>query len=185
MTTREEASMIIRRHALWAGAAALLPLPLLDLAAVTVVQLDMLKQLSVLYGRDYNAMSGKAFVSALTGGTLATLAASMVKALPGVGTIIGGVSGMVIAGASTFAVGEVTADVFESGKDIGDIDPSAVKDAYNRAFNQGKKVVAEMQENPETKQVFDALERLHGLREKGAITEAEYEAQKQKLLERL
>src|SRR5688500_11802427 len=122
MTTRDEASMIIRRHALWAGAAALLPLPLLDLAAVTVVQLDMLRQLSELYARNYDAMRGKAFVSALTGSTLATLAASMVKALPGVGTIIGGVSGMVIAGASTFAVGEVTADVFESGKDISDID---------------------------------------------------------------
>lgn len=145
----------------------------------------MLRQLSELYGRNYDEMRGKAFVSALTGGTIATLAASMVKVLPGVGTILGGVSGMVIAGASTFAVGEVTADQFEAGKDIGDIDPGAVKDAYKRAFDRGKKVVSEMQANPETQEIFDSLERLHDLREKGAISEAEYEQQKSKLLERL
>lgn len=32
MTTRDQASAIIRKQALWAAAAALLPLPLLDLA---------------------------------------------------------------------------------------------------------------------------------------------------------
>lgn len=185
MTNREQASAIIRKQALWASAAALLPLPLLDLAAVAVVQIDMLKQLSDLYGRNYDEMRGKAFVSALTGSTLATLGASLVKALPGVGTILGGISGMIIAGASTFAVGEVTADVFESGRNIEDIDPGDVKEAYKRAFSQGKKVVAEMRENPQTQAIFSDLERLHELREKGAITEAEYEAQKAKLLERL
>src|SRR5437868_7124621 len=143
MTNREQASIIVRRHALWGAAAGLLPIPLLDLAGVTAVQLDMLRQLSDLYGRNYDAMRGKAFVSALSGGTIATVASSVVKALPGVGTIIGGVSGMVIAGASTFAVGEVTTDVFESGRDIGDINPEAVRSAYQRAFERGKTVVKE------------------------------------------
>ena len=77
--------------------------------------------ISALYGRNYDAMRGRAFVTALTGSTLATLASSLVKAVPGIGTVIGGLSGMVIAGASTYAVGEVAADVFESGKDIGEI----------------------------------------------------------------
>jgi len=178
-----ETSAVVLRHTLIAAAAGLIPVPLIDLAAVTAIQIDMLKKLAELYGRDYNTMSGRAFVSALTTSTLATLGASVVKVIPGVGHLIGGVSMSVLAGASTYGVGQVATEIFASGKSLDQVDVETVKEAYKRAFNQGKGVVTEMQQK--NKDTFAAIERLHDLKEKGAISEAEYEAQKNKLLERL
>jgi hypothetical protein len=71
MSQRTQADAIIRSHVLWAMGGGLIPIPLVDFAAVTAVQLEMLQQLAHLYGVDYSRSNGKAFVSALTGTTLA------------------------------------------------------------------------------------------------------------------
>ena len=91
-TKRSEAQVIIRSHVLWSMGGGLIPIPLVDFAAVTAIQLEMLQQLAQLYGVDYTRSNGKAFVSALTGTTIARLGASFLKALPGVGTVLGGAS---------------------------------------------------------------------------------------------
>src|SRR5262245_50550881 len=159
-----EASSIVTRHTLLAAAAGLIPVPLVDLAAITAIQIDLLKQLAQVFGRDYTTMSGTAFASALTTSTLATIGASVVKALPGVGSLIGGVSMSVLAGASTYGVGQVAIEIFASGKSLDQVDVETVKEAYKRAFNQGKGVVTEMQQK--NKDTFAAIERLHELKEK-------------------
>jgi len=56
---REEADKIIKSHVLWAVGAGLVPLPLFDVAAVTAIQMDMLKQLAALYQVDYSTSTGK------------------------------------------------------------------------------------------------------------------------------
>jgi uncharacterized protein (DUF697 family) len=182
-TSDAATSSIILKHTIWAMAAGLIPLPLVDLAAVTAIQIDMIKQLAEHHGRDYNVMSGKAFVGALTGSGLAMFGASVIKTIPVIGSVVGGVSVPVFAGASTWAVGQMATEIFASGSTLEDADMSTVKEAYRKAYDKGKKVVSEMQEK--NKDTFAAIERLHDLKEKGAISEAEYEAQKQKLLERL
>ena len=93
----------------------MVPIPLIDIAAVTAVQIDMLRQIATVYGANYDASKGKAFASALAGSTFARIGASVVKALPGIGTVVGGVSMSVLSGASTYAVGTVAIGVFESG----------------------------------------------------------------------
>lgn len=87
-----KAEAIIRSHVLWSMGGGLIPIPLVDFAAVTAIQLEMLQQLARLYEVDYSQSTGKAFVSALTGTTIARLGASFVKAIPGIGTWIGGSS---------------------------------------------------------------------------------------------
>lgn len=186
MDQREEASEIIRKHVLWALGAGLLPLPLLDIAAVTAVQLDMLKQLADLYEADYSNARGKAFVSALTGSTLAALGASLIKAIPGIGSVIGVLSMPVLSGASTYAVGEVAVDIFRTGTDLPDADLDSVKAAYDELLEKGKAFATRLRgEAASSRDVFQALERLGELKEKGVISEEEFEAQKQKLLDRL
>ena len=93
---RKEADHVVRKHVLYSMGAGLVPVPLIDIAAVTAVQIDMLRQLAVLYGADYDATKGKAFASALAGGTFARIGASVVKSIPGVGTIVGGMSMVVL-----------------------------------------------------------------------------------------
>ena len=85
----------------------MIPIPMLDFTAVTAIQIDMLSQLSTLYGADYTASTGKTFVAALTGSTFAKIGASLVKIVPGIGTMIGGLSMSIMSGASTYAVGQV------------------------------------------------------------------------------
>ena len=92
MTKRDESEQIIMKHVLWSMGGGLIPIPLFDVAAVTAVQLDMLKSLASLYGVDYSKENGKAFAGALTGSTFARLGASAMKVIPGIGWVVGGFS---------------------------------------------------------------------------------------------
>jgi uncharacterized protein (DUF697 family) len=183
---RQEADKVVRKHVLYALGAGLVPIPLIDIAAVTAVQIDMLRQIATVYGANYDASKGKAFASALAGSTFARIGASVVKALPGIGTVVGGVSMSVLSGASTYAVGTVAIGVFESGGDLIDANLDSAKKAYIQQFEEGKQFVSRLrEESKEGQDVFQALERLGELRQKGVIIEEEFQAQKKKLLDRL
>ena len=116
------ADNIILNHVFFSLGAGLVPLPLLDIAAVTVVQLDMLKQLSRLYDVPFQEESGKSLISAIAGGIAAKFGASMIKALPLVGTFLGGVSMSVLSGASTYSIGQVFKQHFSSGGNLTNVD---------------------------------------------------------------
>lgn len=186
MSKQEQADKIVRSHVIWSLGGGLIPVPLFDLAAVTAIQLDMLKQLASLYEADYEGSKGKAFVSALTGSTFAKIGASIIKAIPGIGTLLGGVSMSALSGASTYAIGQVIITHLETGGHFLDVDLDSVKTAYNEAFEKGKKFVEDLKgEEKAGEDVYAALEKLGELKEKGVITEEEFEAKKKKLLEQL
>ena len=98
MNKRAEADRIVKQHVVWAMGAGLIPVPVLDFAAVTGIQIDLLSRLARVYGVDHEGSSGKRFVVALTGTTFARFGASLVKAIPGVGTVLGGVSMSIMSG---------------------------------------------------------------------------------------
>lgn len=138
------ADTIVRNHVVWSMGAGMIPVLIADIFAVSAIQLDMVRQMSKLYDVEFNELQGKAIVSSLTGATVARLAArSVVKLLPGVGSMIGGVAVSVFAGASTYALGEVFKKHFESGGTILDFDPDRVKQMYKEKFEKGKKVAEE------------------------------------------
>jgi uncharacterized protein (DUF697 family) len=185
---RDQAGKIIRQHVLWSIGAGLVPVPLLDIAAVTGIQLDMLKQISTLYGVSYSEQEGKAWLSALTGSLLARFAANAIKLIPGIGTVIGGVSMSALSGASTYALGQVAIDHFEAAGDFTNLDLAAAKRVYEQEVEKGKRVATKMAEEKDKdvpKDAFTKLERLKGLKDKGVISEDDYEAMKKKLLDTL
>jgi uncharacterized protein (DUF697 family) len=192
MTKRTEAEKIINKHMIWAMGGGLIPLPVLDFAAVTAIQIDMLNQLSRLYEVDYDAATGKTFVAALTGSTLAKLGSSMVKIIPGFGTLLGGVSMSILSGASTFAVGRVAVEQFESGGGLFDVNWEATKKMYQDFFEEGTIFAENLQrEQPaaadeaapsSAASMIAELERLESLRSKGVITDEEFAALKAKLM---
>jgi len=188
MQTHLETDRVLRSHVLWAMGGGLIPIPLLDIAAVTGIQLDMIKQLAALHDVDYSKESGKAFISALTGSTFAAIGASLFKAIPGVGSILGGLSMSALSGASTYAVGQVAVRHFASDGTLFNIDMEQAKSAYNQAFEKGKKYVADLEEEDtedEAKDVFEMLEKLGKLRDEGVVTDAEFEEKKAELLSRV
>lgn len=183
MEYRDQVAKIIKNHCLWALGAGLLPVPLLDLAAVTAIQMDMLRQLADLYKVDFSKSQGKFFVSGLTGSTLAGLGASVVKAIPGLGSVLGGVSMSVLSGASTYAVGHVAATHFEANGTLDDVDFKWAREKYREAVERGKEVVSDWQKKESRHELYEALVQLGELKEKGLITEEEFEAKKRALLD--
>lgn len=186
MSHRKPAERIVEKHVLWSIGAGLVPIPLLDIAAVSGIQLDMLKQLATLYEVTYTEQEGKVWVTALTGSLAARLAANVLKLVPGIGSILGGISMSVMSGASTWALGQVAIEQLEAHGTFLGMDLDSAKQAYDEAFEKGKKVVSEMKDKKdESKDVFEKLEKLGALRDKGIISEEDFQTKKQQLLEAL
>jgi uncharacterized protein (DUF697 family) len=81
--------------------AGLIPVLIADIFAISALQLDMIRQLCKVYQINFAETQGKAIVTSLTSSTVARITAgSVVKMIPGLGSIIGGITVSVFAGAS-------------------------------------------------------------------------------------
>lgn len=180
MGDRANAERIVNRHVLWSVGAGLMPLPILDIVAVSAIQLDMLRQLASEYAVNFSESEGKAWVSALAGNLVARIGANALKLIPGIGSVLGGVTSSIVSGAATYAIGQVVTSHFESGGTFADMDMDAARRAYEREFERGKQVAKDL--SSENKDALAKLERLGRLRDKGVISQEEFEVQKQKIL---
>ena len=136
------AGTIIRNHVIWSmGASYLVPLPIADIFAVSALQVDMIRQLCRVYNIDFAETQGKALVTSLTTSTMTKAGArSLIKLIPGIGTVVGGVTTAVLNGASTYAMGEVFKKHFGSGGTFLDFDVDRLRKVYNEKFEKGKDV---------------------------------------------
>ncbi len=141
----EKANKIIKSHVMWSMGAGLVPIPLADIASVTAIQMDALKQLAELHEVEYTEANGKRFAAALVGGLAARVGASAFKAIPGVGSIIGGLSMSAMSGASTFALCQVADKHFRTHGDFLEVDWDDAKDAYKVALKKGKEMVKSLE----------------------------------------
>jgi uncharacterized protein (DUF697 family) len=183
-----KAKEIIRNHIGFSMGAALVPFPGADLLAVSAVQLNMLRQLAKLYQVGFMDTLGKTFISAVAGTGAARLGASLIKAIPGVGTFIGELSMPVLSGASTYALGNVVAQHFHDGGTLEDFDLTKARNTYKEEIEEGKRIANELtpQAPPAAMTGTDAtLERINKLaemRDAGVLTEEEFTQMKTKLL---
>jgi uncharacterized protein (DUF697 family) len=184
------ANNVIKNHMIWSMGAGFIPVPFADFFAVSAIQLDMIRQLSKLYELDFAETKGKAFVTSLTSSGLAGLGARAIKVIPGIGSVIGGVTLAVLSGASTYALGEVFKKHFETGGTFLDFDPSRLKKYYDEKFEKGKQLAQEIKEKQDKKEhdasssnMVEKLKELAQLKKEGLITEEEYEKMKKKLIE--
>ncbi len=178
----EGAEQVIRQHVLWSVGAGLVPVPVLDFLAVTAIQVDLIRQLCTLHGVSYQEATGKMWVGALTGGAVARLGASALKAIPGFGFLLGGVSMSIASGASTWAVGRVVHTHLEAGGTLTDLNVEAARRQYQAEYRRGEEVAKEATQKKDAAAVFEKLEKLGELKAKGVITDAEFEAKKTELL---
>ena len=76
-TRDHEAMSIVHRNMLWSGGVGVLPFPLFDLAAITGVQVKLVKELADFYGIPFRQDLAKSIVvgliGSLTTGTLALI----------------------------------------------------------------------------------------------------------------
>lgn len=140
------ADEIIRRHVMWAAGIGLIPIPLVDMAAVTTLQMKMLKGLSGLYEMEFSEQAAKSAVTSLASGVYAGLTAgSLTRLIPVIGFI--SMAAMpVINGALTYAVGKVFAQHFASGGTFLDFDSAKVRRYFEQQYKEGKKVASQVQD---------------------------------------
>jgi uncharacterized protein (DUF697 family) len=121
------ATKLVERFAMWAGAAGVIPVPIVDLVAVGALQVQMLRRLSQIYGVPFADNRGKALITSLAGAAIPTSsglgAAEFLKAIPVVGSAIGALVTPTLAAGLTYAIGKVFIQHFESGGTLLDFNP--------------------------------------------------------------
>lgn len=200
------ADTIIRSHVIWSmGAGALIPVPVVDTLGVAAVQMDMIRQMCKVYDIDFKDTQYKAVVTSITSSFLArTGAKSLIKLIPGVGTYIGGAAMGVMAGASTYALGEIFKAHFEAGGDLMNIDMDWMKQRFEENLEKGKEVAENLKKeadeqkkrdvngsgksapNPapdEDDDILVRLKKLGELKESGVISDEEFNQMKKKLID--
>ncbi|WP_042688976.1 YcjF family protein [Azospirillum sp. B506] len=129
-----KAENIIKTYSKWNVLSGLIPLPYLDIVAVTGVQVKMIGEIADAYGVPFSPDRTRSIVGALLGGIVPhNLAAgsfgSLVKSIPVVGTILGVATMPALAAASTYAVGKVFQQHFAAGGTLLDFNPEKWRSA--------------------------------------------------------
>lgn len=141
---------IVRRYWKWSAVAGLIPIALVDVAAVTGIQLKMIADLARLYGVPFRQDRAKAIVGALVGAATPPLMAAGVLGvlspalafLPGVGLVAGVLATPAFNAASTYALGRVFVQHFESGGTFLDLDADKLREHFKREFETSREASA-------------------------------------------
>ncbi|MGU3493766.1 YcjF family protein [Xanthobacteraceae bacterium A53D] len=154
------ADSTIKNYVIASVGASIIPVPLVDIAAVVGIQLRMIQKLSQLYGQPFSERIGRSVIASLAGGVIGygagvTVAVSLTKIIPGVGWMLGMASLPLVAGGTTYAIGHVFAKHFEDGGTMLDISPSKMQAYYREQFEKGKRMAAAAKTDLETKRAAE------------------------------
>lgn len=135
--TREEmASKLVDRFALWSGVAGLIPVPLVDVATVGGLQIQMVRRISQIYDVEFSENRGKTLIASLAGSLIPATsgvgAASMLKTIPIIGTIAGGFVMPVLSAGATYAIGKAFIQHFATGGTLLDFNPPDYREFIRR-----------------------------------------------------
>jgi uncharacterized protein (DUF697 family) len=121
------AAKVVDRYVLWSGAAGLIPLPIIDITAVSGVQLQMLRRVAAIYGIKFTDNLGKSVLASLVGSIIPATSgmglASAMKSVPVFGTTVAMVSMPALSAGATYIIGRVFINHFESGGTLLDFNP--------------------------------------------------------------
>jgi uncharacterized protein (DUF697 family) len=121
------AKQIVDRYAAVAAAASLFPVPVIDAAAISAVQMTMVRALAAHYQVPFQRERGKALMTAILGGILPVASGPgvvrfMLGLVPGAGTLVALATVTALAGGVTYAVGQAFASHFAAGGTLDDLD---------------------------------------------------------------
>jgi uncharacterized protein (DUF697 family) len=139
---KARARKLVERFSLWSGVAGLLPVPVVDLAAVGGVQLQMLRRLSQIYGAPFSKNRGKAIVASFAGTMIPASTglgvASIIKTVPVAGTAIGALTAPALSVGATYVIGMAFIEHFASGGTLLDFEPPDYREFIKAETASGK-----------------------------------------------
>lgn len=148
MDRRTQAEATISDHVIYAIGGASIPLPLVDIAAVSAIQLNLVRDLAEIYEVDHDVTDSRTLITSLVGASLPRVGASALKALPGVGWLAGALTQVALSGATTYAVGQLFSRVFASGRSIASVDTDEVRSLYDDFVREGRVVLERVDAQP-------------------------------------
>lgn len=129
------AKKIIQRRMLYAAGLGLIPIPIIDAASILGTQVLMIRSIANLYGVPFKEQLVKSFIGSLVG-SLGT--AGVVKAIPGLGSVIGGAAMSLTGAAATYAIGKVFVQHFDQGGTLLDFDPVESRKYFEEVYKEGE-----------------------------------------------
>lgn len=157
-----------------AGAVTIQPIPFVDTALISPIQIAMVQGIGRIYG---HRLDNKAIVEMLSTFGASIVAQNVIMAAAKLIPFFGWVVTLSMAYALTFAIGEVSDFYFKNGRGVSSSD---MKDMFQRIYKQ-KRAEKESQHKKD-KTLKDKLEQLKKAYEAGILTEEEFEAKKQDIL---
>lgn len=145
----QDALKTVKNYMWWSMGAGLIPVPFVDIIAVTGVQMKMLADLSRIYGIEFQESRGKAVIGSLVGSVVPSSLSfgslgSLLKSVPVLGALVGAPSMVLFCGASCYALGKVFIQHFESGGTFLDFEPEKVRAHFQNKFEEGKNLAESM-----------------------------------------
>ena len=141
---RLKADIVITRHVAAAVGAGLIPVPIVDFAVITGVQLTMLAQICNIYTQPFSKEAATSIIASLVGGAVTGEAGSLaigskLKFIPALGTALSYLVTPALAGATTYAIGKVFVRHLETGGSLLTFDGQKMKGYMEKALEEGKK----------------------------------------------
>lgn len=111
--TKQKCSAIINTAVAAAVAAGAIPIPLSDTIPITAAQIGMIVSLGKVFDLNLSESASKSIINVtIAQGAGRAVFASLLKAIPGAGTVVGGLIAASTAGSITAALGWLVADDF-------------------------------------------------------------------------
>jgi len=151
-----KARKIVRKNMYWSMGIGVVPMPIVDLLGVAGFQAKALKELSDLYGIPFFNHTIKNILAMLISGSgtvymgypltqvfAQAIGGSALKSIPVIGQVVSIATVPVIAGALTYATGQVFIQHFESGGTFLSFNPKKVRAYFQEQFAEGMKIASE------------------------------------------
>lgn len=126
-------------------------MPILSLASVTAIQLNMVRKLSEIYGVDFKENKAKKIIAAVTGAGVPVLATGLVElaviGIPVIGTSMAFATMPALNGISTNAVGRMFVTHFERNGDFVDANIGKMKEDFSETYKNSKEWVGKTFKN--------------------------------------
>jgi uncharacterized protein (DUF697 family) len=138
---------IIKKNMVWSVAAGLLPVPLVEVAAITAVQVKLIRELAehfdVPFQKDLAKSAVASLLASLGSVTLGKFVArSAFRFVPVLGPVVAAASLSAMAAAFTYAVGRVFAVHFATGGSLLDFNIERIREFFRQEFAIGLKEAA-------------------------------------------
>jgi len=144
---RTEAQNIVKGNVVTAIGSGLIPIPIFDIISLTNIQFHMIQTLSEHYEIPIDNIS-RSLVTSLISGALPVVSmlglGSLIKSIPGIGSLAGSGSVAVLSGAISYAVGQVFIRHFEQGGTLNDFNPASAKIYFSEQLKAGQLVAKDL-----------------------------------------